>query len=132
MKLNVHGNIKTSNVMIHVDFSARLSDYGFVQLAEHVAVDDTWQSELAPDPSPYEEKLSQESDVYNFGVVLMEILGWADVKTSDAFDFCEEGEERKQALNVLRIASSCRNSLINARPTIHHVLSCLGDKSKVI
>lgn len=89
-------------------------------------MDDTWQSDqLAPEPSPYEEKLSQESDVYNFGVVLTEILGRPDVKTSQVFDFCVEGEERKQAFNVLKIASSCRNSSPNARPNIERVLSCL-------
>ncbi|XP_057802619.1 probable inactive receptor kinase RLK902 [Salvia miltiorrhiza] len=127
LKLNVHGNIKTSNVMINVDFSARLSDYGFVQLADQVAVEDTGQAELAI----YEQKLSQESDVYNFGIVLMEILGWPDeslgAKMGRVSEFCVEGgEDEKQRSNVLEIASRCRNCLAHARPTINDVVACLG------
>lgn len=136
MQLNVHGNIKSSNVMISIDFTARLSDYGFVQLADQVAVDDTGQAEPpVPPPEPvYAETLSQESDIYNFGAVLMDILGWPEVsssgvKRSDLLEICVEREE-KQALKVLDIALSCRNSLPDTRPTIKHILSCLGDSVK--
>ncbi|XP_020546907.1 probable inactive receptor kinase RLK902 [Sesamum indicum] len=81
LQLNLHGNIKSSNVMIDIDFTARLSDYGFVQLADQVEVDDTGQAEIST-PSPERalvETISQESDIYNFGMVLMDILGWPKV-----------------------------------------------------
>ncbi|KAK6947908.1 hypothetical protein RJ641_001381 [Dillenia turbinata] len=39
LQLNVHGNIKSSNVMIKVDFTAELSDYGYTQVAERVEPD---------------------------------------------------------------------------------------------
>ncbi|KAH6774098.1 hypothetical protein C2S51_012502 [Perilla frutescens var. frutescens] len=133
LKLNVHGNIKTSNVMINIDFTARLSDYGFVQLAEQAAVEDTGQAEVPAPPLGlvYKEKLSQESDIYNFGVVLMDILGWPGVERSDhVFEFCVGGEENKQASNVLEIALRCTNSLLDARPTIKQILSWLEDSVK--
>lgn len=126
----MHGNIKTSNVMIDIDFSARLSDYGFVQ----VAVEDTGQAEVAAAPGRvYEKKLSQESDIYNFGVVLMDILGWPDVpagaRIGDVLEFCVGGDD-KQASNVHKIALRCTNSLADARPTINHIMSSLGDSLK--
>ncbi|XP_047971230.1 probable inactive receptor kinase At5g58300 [Salvia hispanica] len=122
LKLNVHGNVKTSNVMVNVDFSARLSDYGFVQLADHV---DTGQDD------PYQPGLSQESDVYSFGAVLMEILGWPDAESGatsgHVFEFCVgRGEEERQVRNVLEIALLCRNSLGHERPTISDVVACLA------
>lgn len=126
LQLNVHGNIKSSNVMINIDFTARLSDYGFVQLADPVAVDDTGQA--PPPEKAYSGTLSQESDVYNFGIVLLDILGWPKVRRSsdDVFEFCG-AREQKQAFKVFDIALSCTNSLSEARPTIHQILSCLGN-----
>ncbi|KAJ8527003.1 hypothetical protein K7X08_029480 [Anisodus acutangulus] len=41
IQLNVHGNVKASYVMINIDFTACLSDYGFVQLAERTEFSDT-------------------------------------------------------------------------------------------
>ncbi|KAK4435458.1 putative inactive receptor kinase [Sesamum alatum] len=138
LQLNLHGNIKSSNVMIDIDFTARLSDYGFVQLADQVKVEDTGQADQPPTPPPERaliETISQESDIYNFGVVLMDILGWPKVSSSrvekvDLFEFCVEGKEKKQAFKVLDIALSCTNSLPDARPTIEQILSCLGDHVK--
>ncbi|KAL0324209.1 UNVERIFIED_CONTAM: putative leucine-rich repeat receptor-like protein kinase [Sesamum calycinum] len=137
LQLNLHGNIKSSNVMIDIDFTARLCDYGFVQLADHeVEVDDTGQAEPST-PSPERalvETISQESDMYNFGMVLMDILGWPKVplgvEKADLFEFYVEGKERKQAFKILDIALSCTNSLPDARPTIEQILCCLGEHVK--
>ncbi|KAL0393662.1 UNVERIFIED_CONTAM: putative receptor-like protein kinase [Sesamum latifolium] len=137
LQLNLHGNIKSSNVMIDIDFTARLSDYGFVQLADQVEVDDTGQAELPTTPSPERASvvtISQESDIYNFGMVLMDILGWPKVSLGvekvDLFEFCVEGKEKKQAFKILDIALSCTNSLPDARPTIEQILCCLGEHVK--
>ncbi|KAL0312476.1 UNVERIFIED_CONTAM: Pollen receptor-like kinase [Sesamum radiatum] len=137
LQLNLHGNIKSSNVMIDIDFTARLSDYGFVQLADQVEVDDTGQAELPTTPSPERasvETTSQESDIYNFGMVLMDILGWPKVSLGvekvDLFEFCVEGKEKKQAFKILDIALGCTNSLPDARPTIEQILCCLGEHVK--
>ncbi|MBA0861599.1 hypothetical protein Goshw_029434 [Gossypium schwendimanii] len=35
MRMNVRGNIKSSNIIENTDFTARLSDYGFLQLTDH-------------------------------------------------------------------------------------------------
>ncbi|XP_075102789.1 putative inactive receptor kinase At5g58300 [Nicotiana tabacum] len=134
--LNVHGNVKASNIMINIDFTACLSDYGFAQLAERTEFSDTWQKK----PLPYEyayshELLSQKSDVYNFGIILLDILGRQGMKKEEVengeFEFIVQGKERKQAFNVLNIALSCTNSDQEARPTMKEIVIYLGDVLRV-
>ncbi|KAL5747659.1 hypothetical protein ACOSQ2_024956 [Xanthoceras sorbifolium] len=150
MQMNVHGNIKSSNVMLNVDFSASLSDYGFAQLAENVEVFDfTWQQKPPPQQPMeniyiYREELCQKSDIYNFGIILFDILGGSWLSTSsrkcilekkeeirdgkiEFFEFFVEGKERKRALEILDMALACTNRLAEARPSIDQILLFLGD-----
>ncbi|KAJ4711908.1 putative Leucine-rich repeat protein kinase family protein [Melia azedarach] len=145
MQMSVHGNIKSSNVMINIDFSACLSDYGFTQLAERLEVYGASQTK-PPSLSEYiyNEDLSQKSDLFDFGVVVMDILAgsrfpWLktkcilenkeDIKEGkiEFFEFTVEGKERKRAMQVLDIALACTNRLPEARPSIEQVLLFLGD-----
>ncbi|KAB2069749.1 hypothetical protein ES319_A08G112400v1 [Gossypium barbadense] len=137
MKMNVHGNIKSSNIMINIDLTARLSDYGFVQLADCVEDCDT-KEKRATTHNIYCEKLSQKSDVFNFGMVLLDMLGAVQdlsymdcivklkesIKQGDIpfFEFHMKGKERKQALKVLEIALACTSSLPETRPSVHQIL----------
>ncbi|EXB66079.1 putative inactive receptor kinase [Morus notabilis] len=101
MQMNVHGNIKASNVMINTDFSACLSDYGIAQVAERVEVFNAWQW-----------KPGSPTDVYY----------------SDALcQKCDEEKEKKQAWQVLDIALACTNKQPEARPTIEQIRLHLGD-----
>lgn len=143
--LNVHGNIKSSNVMINCDFDASISDYGFVQLAERVKVSGSWQGKPPPDTQPrlYIESLSQKCDIYNFGIMLLDLLGGPKAPESkneiiekreeikkgkcQFFEFSTEGKARKQALKVLDIALACTNYLADARPSMEQILLYLGD-----
>uniref|UniRef100_A0A199UC72 Protein kinase domain-containing protein n=1 Tax=Manihot esculenta TaxID=3983 RepID=A0A199UC72_MANES len=78
IQMNVHGNIKASNVMINSNFSACLSEYGLAQLAEYEEVSDTWQQKPPPQQEPesiYCDKFCQQSDIYNFGIILLDMLG---------------------------------------------------------
>ncbi|CAK9143177.1 unnamed protein product [Ilex paraguariensis] len=141
--MNVHGNIKASNVMINIDFTAHVSNYGFAQLAEPVEVSDTWQRKPPPSsPELYCESLSQKSDVYNFGIVLLDMLGglkapglkhWIVENKEEInkghfefFEFSVDEKERNQALQVLDIALACTNSP-EARPSMEQILLGLGD-----
>lgn len=140
--LNVHGNIKSSNVMINTDFGACVSDYGFTQLAEQVEVSDTWQGKPPP-MSFYCESLSQKSDMYNFGTIILDLLGgpmapefksWITEKkeeirngTCDFFEFAMKGKEKSQALKVLDIALACTNNSPDARPSINQILPYLEE-----
>ncbi|XP_037495065.1 probable inactive receptor kinase At3g08680 isoform X2 [Jatropha curcas] len=78
MQMNVHGNVKASNVMIKNNLTACLSDYGFAHLVESDEVSDTWQQKPPPQKqqeSPYCNKCCQKSDIYNFGIILLDMLG---------------------------------------------------------
>ncbi|GMI95545.1 hypothetical protein like AT1G68400 [Hibiscus trionum] len=141
MKMNVHGNIKSSNIMINIDLTARLSDYGFVQLAD--CVEDSESKERTRTNNIYCEDLSQKSDVFNFGLVLLDILaGVQDLSyincivkmeekikegESTFFEFPVRGKERKQALKVLAIALASTNSFSETRPSIQQIMLDLSD-----
>ncbi|XVF10434.1 hypothetical protein REPUB_Repub07fG0182600 [Reevesia pubescens] len=138
LKMSVHGNIKPSNVMINIDLTARLSDYGFIQLAECVE-----DSEKEQAGTSYCENLSQKSDIFNFGLVVLDMLAGVGepsfikciVETKENikqgktafFDFHVQGKERKQALNLLDIALACTRKLPGARPSIEQILLNLSD-----
>ncbi|KAL2484069.1 Protein kinase superfamily protein [Forsythia ovata] len=68
----IHGCIKPSNILINEKFCAKISDYGLYFMAAHERqglvghVDDEYWLE--------KRGASKESDVYGFGVVLLELL----------------------------------------------------------
>ncbi|KAM3263184.1 putative inactive receptor kinase [Capsicum annuum] len=141
IQLNVHGNVKASNVMINTDFTACLSDYGFVQLVERTEFSDTWQEKPPPLDDQYaycELLISQKNDVYNFGIILLDILGRRqgimkkDEMENGKFEFFVQGKERKQVFNVLNIALRCIDSDLEARPTMKQIVIYLGDTLRMI
>ncbi|KAI3689854.1 hypothetical protein L2E82_47824 [Cichorium intybus] len=143
MVMNVHGNLKTSNIMIDVDFNAYLSNYGFTQLA--VEISDTGQRKPPSPPSPLTpcyEPLSQKNDIYHFGIIVLDILGgskalesakWCferkeDIKDKecDCFEFPIEWKDRRKVLKVWKMALACTNRSNEARPSIENILLHLG------
>ncbi|KAE8717173.1 abscisic acid receptor PYL10-like [Hibiscus syriacus] len=142
MKMNVHGNIKSSNIMINNDLTARLSDYGFVQFPG--CIEDSENKERSRTTNnTYSEDLSQKSDVFNFGLVLLDMLGGVrdlsyinciikmkeSIKEGDStfFEFHVKGKERKQAFKVLEIALASTNTLPETRPSIEQIMLKLSD-----
>lgn len=144
IKMNVHGNIKSSNVMINIDLSACLSDYGFTQLAERVEL--SGQRQLKPPRVPpyniYCEELSQKGDIFNIGVVILDILAGSNFPTfrrriSDMkedikegkvefFEFDLDARERMRASQILDIALACTSQSPEERPSIEQILLFIG------
>lgn len=142
LQMNVHGNVKASNVLIKTDLSACLSDYGFFQLAERPK-SLGWPRKTL-EITDLAGKMSQrcdtdqKCDIYSFGIMLLDLLGGStapfqvscirerkvEIKEGKIgfFEFYVEGKAKQQALQVLEIALACTNQLPEARPKIDQIL----------
>ncbi|XP_027096311.1 probable leucine-rich repeat receptor-like protein kinase At1g68400 [Coffea arabica] len=69
----MHGNIKSTNVLIDKTGNARLSDFGLSAFALPSTASRS-NGYRAPEAALDSRKLTQKSDVYSFGVLLLELL----------------------------------------------------------
>ncbi|XP_056173826.1 L-type lectin-domain containing receptor kinase IX.2-like isoform X2 [Syzygium oleosum] len=74
----IHRDIKSSNVMLDEEFEAKLGDFGLAKLVDHTRDPNTTQVKGTPGYLSPEYlrtgKASKESNIYSFGVVLLEIV----------------------------------------------------------
>lgn len=69
----VHGNLKSSNVLLTKNYDGRLADYGLVLLVSLPLENIKVAGYMAPEVTDL-KKITEKGDVYGFGVLLLEIL----------------------------------------------------------
>ncbi|KAG8057087.1 hypothetical protein GUJ93_ZPchr0002g26829 [Zizania palustris] len=106
----LHGDIKSSNILLDSDFTAKVSDFGASILA---ATDEAQFVTFVQGTHGYLDpeymltwKLTDKSDVYSFGVVLLELL-----TRKKAFDF--GGLEDEKCLSKRFLSAVKMNKLEN-------------------
>lgn len=94
-----HGNIKSSNILLTRTYEARVSDFGLAYLANPISTPNRVAGYRAPEVTD-SRKVSQQADVYSFGVLLLELLTG---KPPTHSQLNEEGVDLpKWALSVVR------------------------------
>ncbi|KAF7809852.1 putative inactive receptor kinase [Senna tora] len=138
----IHGNLKSSNVLLGPEFEACVTDYSLSLLA-----DSSSSSTDDPDSAAYKapetrnsgRKPTSKSDVYAFGVLLLEILtakypsqhpflvpmdlkDWVRVMRDD-----DDGGEDKQLGMLTEVASICSAISPEQRPPMWQVLKMIHE-----
>ncbi|GMY37427.1 serine/threonine-protein kinase-like protein acr4, partial [Fagus crenata] len=143
----VHGCIKASNILIDVKFCARVCDYGLSFLAPQekkgligYVDDEYWSGRVGG--------ACKESDVYGFGVLLLELLSgrgseegllvkWV-LPLIKAMRFCAVLDPRlvisdvKPLVRMAKVASACVGNSRKSRPSIGQVATILNNFEMVL
>ena len=83
----VHGNLKTSNVLLDASYECKLSDYSLYVLLNPAAAQEMLEASAAQGYKAPElikmRDATRESDVYSLGVVLLELLAQKESSSDD-------------------------------------------------
>lgn len=146
----VHRDVKTSNVMLDSQFNARLGDFGLARLSAHSQAPRTTLvagtiGYLAPEFN-LTGKATDKTDVYAFGVVVLEVssarrpltsncilVDWVwdlhkEDKLLDAIDHkldVRSASDEEEMQRALRVGLLCCHPDPAARPSMRHVLNIL-------
>ncbi|KAL0317647.1 UNVERIFIED_CONTAM: putative inactive receptor kinase [Sesamum angustifolium] len=145
----VHGNIKASNVFLNSEKYGCVSDLGLTNMIETTFVPTAWC--YAPEVKNTRD-MSQASDVYSFGILLLELLTRkstshvpggpeavdlvklvnsvkSKARAAKVFDddLMENPAVREQMVKMLQIGIRCVAKSINKRPKISEVVTMLED-----
>lgn len=133
---NAHGNLKPSNILLNENEEPLISDYGYMRFMDNKNVCNFLPSNgyMAP-----EKALSEQADVYSFGVMLLELMTGKLVEktgldltkwvksmireewTAEVFDK-NLGKVGMHAFPLLNISLKCVTHFPENRPGIAEVL----------
>ncbi|XP_057773209.1 receptor protein-tyrosine kinase CEPR1-like [Salvia miltiorrhiza] len=139
----IHRDIKSTNILLDVNYEAKLADFGIAKILQARGSKDSTTTViagtygyLAPEYA-YSSRATTKCDVYSFGVVLLElvtgkkpveavfgegknIVSWASGK-ADVVDKRVSGLYEDDMLKVLTIALRCTCGAPALRPTMNEV-----------
>ncbi|KAI3728480.1 hypothetical protein L6452_17117 [Arctium lappa] len=149
-----HGNLKSSNVLLGSDFESCLTDYGLMSFRNPDFPEESSASSLfyrAPECRDMRKPLTQQADVYSFGVLLLELLTgktpFQDLVLEHGSDIprwvksvreeeTESGDEPTSSGNeaseekltaLLNIAMACISLVQENRPVMKEVLRMIRE-----
>ncbi|BAT91327.1 hypothetical protein LR48_Vigan08g210400 [Vigna angularis] len=151
----VHRDLKPSNILLDADMEARVADFGvakLIQTDESMSVIAGSYGYIAPEYA-YTLQVDEKSDIYSYGVVLMEILSgkrsveaafgdgnsivdWvrSKIKSKDGIDDILDknagagcSSVREEMIQMLRIALLCTSKNPADRPSMRDVVLMLQE-----
>ncbi|EAY95823.1 hypothetical protein OsI_17692 [Oryza sativa Indica Group] len=133
----VHGNIKSSNVLLGSDFEACLTDNCLAFLLESSEVKDD-AAYRAPENMKSNRRLTPKSDIYAFGILLLELISGkpplqhsvlvaTNLQTYVQSARDDEGVDVERLSMIVDIASACVRSSPESRPTAWQVLKMIQE-----
>ncbi|KAL5727953.1 non-specific serine/threonine protein kinase [Ranunculus cassubicifolius] len=149
----LHLNIKSTNILLDENFEPKVSDYGLIKLLPmldnygltkfHTAV-----GYIAPELATQSLRFSDKSDVFSFGVILLELVtGRKPVESpaasevvilcdfvrvllengtaSDCFDRSLRGFAENELIQVMKLGLICTSEAPSRRPNMAEVVQVL-------
>ncbi|KAK3206325.1 hypothetical protein Dsin_020371 [Dipteronia sinensis] len=147
----LHRDIKPGNVLLDADLNGKLGDFGVARLHDHGSNSQTTKlvgtiGYMAPE-LPTTEKASTSTDVYSFGVFMLEVASgkrpmeqrgfvidcWRRGAILDASDPILEGTFPEDQMElVLELGLFCSHSNQTARPSMRQVMQYLDGDAKFL
>ncbi|KAL0372826.1 UNVERIFIED_CONTAM: Inactive leucine-rich repeat receptor-like serine/threonine-protein kinase [Sesamum calycinum] len=148
-----HGNLKSTNVLLGSDFESCLTDYGLTPFRNPDSHEESSASSLfyrAPECRDVRKPLTQQADVYSYGVLLLELLTgktpFQDLVQEHGSDIpkwvrsvreeeTESGDEpasgneasEEKLSALLNIAMACVSVVPESRPVMREVLRMIRE-----
>ena len=134
----VHGNVKPSNILLDERGGACVSECGLMRYAANIQQSvpqapeafldrataaasgrGGWRGYAAPELAASGVRATQESDVYSFGMVLLEVVASKGGE--------EEEGEPEETMGMVRIGVLCTAEAPEERPRIAQVLTMMSE-----